>query len=209
MRYTFREFFRDREKYADRVFVSEDTFAVADGMGSLEGSKLSAETAVKLVEKKRPFRSIDEIESFFEFANKEIMKEVAKLGDGTYSGTTLSLLSINCDSFIIGHVGDSRIYLIREGNIKKLTEDQIVFKNGKKYIQALGIDWKINVFLLEDKVLEGDTFLIVSDGIRGVLDEEEIKDSFDEDIEKFADRILSAYMEKLPEDDLSLIIVRV
>ncbi|HHJ64439.1 MAG TPA: hypothetical protein ENJ61_05970, partial [Aquifex aeolicus] len=105
MKFVVREFWRDPERYADRVYTSEDTFAVADGMGTSEGGKLAAEKAIQLLDRSRPFRELGELEEFFIRTNREIMKEIARLGDLHVAGTTLSVLSLSGDRYLIGHVG--------------------------------------------------------------------------------------------------------
>ena len=209
MRYAYGELCRDRETCADRIYTSEDTFAVADGMGTGPGGRLAAEKAIYLVDKRRPFASLDEIREFFEEANREIMKEIARLGDKHAAGTTLSLLCFTDNSFLIGHVGDSRIYLFREGKLKLLTQDQISYRGGKKYVRALGIEWKLEVYTLEDTFQEGDVFLLVSDGVVDNLSDSEIESILDKDIDLSARRILNLYRESCPEEDLSFIIVGV
>jgi protein phosphatase len=205
--YAVREFFRDRETYADRVFLSEDTFAIADGMGIGRGAPLAAEKAVDLVSKNRPFRSLDEIYTFFKKANREIMDEIARLGDRHVTGTTLSLLSFNGNSYLIGHVGDSRIYLWRKGWVEMLTVDQVRFRGGRKYVSVLGIDWTPDVVLREGPCEEGDVFVLISDGAVGRIGEEDLEKLVDGDVERSADRILDLYTSLSPQEDLSLVIV--
>lgn len=209
MRYVYGELCKNRESFADRIYTSEDTFAVADGMGTGPGGRLAAEKAISLVDRSRPFKSLDEIRGFFEEANREIMKEIARLGDRHVAGTTLSLLSFTDDTFLVGHVGDSRIYLFRNGKLKLLTQDQITYRNGKKYVKALGIEWRPEVYTLEDTFQRGDVFLLVSDGVVDSLSDPEIESLLGPDIERSAERILSLYRENCPEEDLSFIIVGV
>ena len=207
MRYVTGEFYRDRETFADRLFCSEDTFAVADGMGIGRGARVAAEKAIELVGKYRPFRSLEDIRSFFNKANLEIMEETAKLGDRYVSGTTLSLITFRDNSYLLGHVGDSRIYLWRGGSLELLTEDQIRLKGGKKYVSALGIDWKPEVFLREGDLSKGDVFLVVSDGLGGLLKEKELSDILSGDIEDSAKRLLELYRKYSLKEDLSFAIV--
>ena len=209
MKYVSGEFCKSRETFADRIYTSEDTFAVADGMGVGPGGKLAAEKAIDLVAQRRPFTSLDQIMAFFEEANKEIMKEIAMLGDRHAAGTTLSLLSFADQRFLIGHVGDSRIYLFREGRLRLLTRDQISYRNGRKYVKALGIEWKPEVYTLEGSFRAGDVFLLVSDGVVGGLSDRDIESVMGSDIELVARRILDLYKNSCPGEDLSFIVVRV
>lgn len=209
MKYVTGEFYRDRETFADRAFYSEDTFAIADGMGIGYGARVAAEKAIELVSLHRPFTSLKEIEDFFQRANLSIMEETAKLGDRHVAGTTLSLISFQEKKYFIGHVGDSRIYLWREGTLEVLTQDQIRVKEGRKYVSALGIDWKPETFLVEGNAVKGDLFLIISDGAVEVLKEKELEKLLSHNIEESAQKLLNLYREVSPQEDLSFIIVRV
>jgi len=207
VKYVTGEWCRDRERFADRLYCSEDTFAVADGMGIGVGGRMAAEKAVELIDEYRPFATIQELSLFFKEANLKIMEEIAKLGDREVAGTTLSLVSFIDGEYLLGHVGDSRIYLLRKGKLLLLTEDQITYRNGKKYVSALGIDWKVDVFLSQGTVMKGDIFLLMSDGAVNVLGEEEILSVLGEDIELSAQRLLKVYVDKDPSEDLSFAIV--
>ncbi len=209
MKYTVREFWRDQNKYADRIYTSEKTFAVADGMGSGEGGKRAAEKAIQLISKYEPFKSISHLKSFFMKANDKIIKEIALLGDNRVAGTTLSVITFIEDRYLIGHVGDSRIYLFREGTLELLTEDQIVYKSGKKYVSALGLDWNPRIFLAEGKVKRGDVYLIISDGAVYTFSDSELEIIFSYDIESTADKLLDRYLSTIPQEDLSFIIVSI
>jgi len=143
---------------------------------------------------------VEELESFFTRTNREIMKEIARLGDRYVAGTTLSVL--------IGHVGDSRIYLFREGYLDLLTEDQIRFRGGKKYVSALGLEWYPRVYLREGYFERGDIFLLISDGAVYTFSDSELEIFLSEDIEESARRLFERYLETIPREDLSFVIVR-
>ena len=209
MRCVVREYCRDRNTFADRVFCSEDTFAIADGMGIGEGAVRASQKAVDLVGKYRPFTSQEDVERFFNRANVKIMEETARLGDRHITGTTLSLISFVEDHYVVGHVGDSRIYLYRDGSLDLLTEDQIEIKNGKKYVSVLGIDWKLSVLTRQDSFYKGDVFLLISDGAVESLDNEDIKKAMDTDLDLGADKLLDLCVSTNPKDDISFVMVLV
>ena len=207
MKVAKRELCHDREHFADRLHVGDGTFAVADGMGRGEGAVVAAEKAIEIVGESSPLLSLKDIEALYHRANKEVMKATAKLGDVQVSGTTLSLLSLDGEWFRVGHVGDSRIYLIREGEILLLTEDQVSYQGSKKQVRVLGIDWNPPVVLRKGKLREGDIFLLISDGVIGRLSDRELLECMDRDVERSADNILKAYESTGSREDLSYIIV--
>ena len=102
-------------------------------------------------------------------------------------GTTLSALLIVGHQGFIAHVGDSRIYLLRDGHIQQVTEDHTVFneliKRGKltreqiekvqqknAITRAVGVYERVEVDTLVIELLAGDTFLLASDGLHGYLE---------------------------------------
>ncbi|WP_457601372.1 PP2C family protein-serine/threonine phosphatase [Hydrogenivirga sp.] len=204
-----REHFKDRETYADRLFCSEDTFAVADGMGLGKGAVAAAQKAVDLVERYRPFTSPQDMEEFFRRANLKVMEEIAKLGDIYTTGTTLSVLSLHEDRYVLGHVGDSRIYLLREGVLTLLTEDQVEIRNGKKQVSVLGMDWKLNTLTREDELRGGELFLLISDGAVEGLRDEEIERVLSPELEESADRLMELCLSKNPQEEMSFVMVLV
>ncbi len=101
-------------------------------------------------------------------------------------GTTLSCILFSGSHGYIAHVGDSRIYLLREGRIQQLTEDHTVYnelvKRGKlskeqiervaqknAITRAVGVYERVEVDTLTIEVLPGDQFLLASDGLHGYI----------------------------------------
>ncbi len=209
MRWVVRSHYASPETYADRYLVSEDTFAIADGMGVGRGAILAAEKAVGLIEEMKPFRSEEEIRKAFEKVNKEIIRELGVYGDELVSGTTLSVLSVLGDKFVVGHVGDSRIYLLREGKMELLTEDQVNYKNGRKRVKVLGLDWNPPVYTKSGEAREGDLFLLISDGFVKAIDEEVLMELINPDyLEESAENIIRTFSETLSGEDLTFILLK-
>ncbi|HID66541.1 MAG TPA: serine/threonine-protein phosphatase [Aquificaceae bacterium] len=210
MKWTVGSLYSNPDVYADRYLVTGDTFAIADGMGLGKGAVLSAEKAIELLKEFRPFHSEKDLERAFLKINKEIIKEIGKLGDTVISGTTLSAISFNSKRFYIGHVGDSRIYLLRNGNLQLLTEDQVKFKGNKKVVKVLGLEWSPRVYTYSDKVQEGDIFLLISDGFVNVIREKELRDLINpENLEESKNRIIETFSERTSSGELTFILIRI
>jgi len=178
-------------------------------MGTGIGARVAAERAIELLGESRPFTSLDEIYSFFQKTNRRIMEDIARLGDRHVAGTTLSLVSFSGNNFLIGHVGDSRIYLKRKGEMELLTVDQIKYRGGKKLVKALGIEWNPDVVLREGSLEKGDIFLLVSDGVTGSIGEGELNKTISEDIEDSAEKIEELYHGRSLREDFSFILILV
>ncbi|WP_461832001.1 PP2C family protein-serine/threonine phosphatase [Aquifex sp.] len=199
----------DRENFADRYIATGKTFAIADGMGIGKGAVLSAEKAISLLKEFEPYLSEDYIRETFKKINKEIIKEIGKLGDSVISGTTLSLLSLNENKFLIGHIGDSRIYRLRKGKLERLTEDHVKYKGNKKIVRVLGLEWNPEIQTLSGELEKGDTFLLISDGFLNVISEGEIRDILlSEDLERSKETLKEIFRKRAKKGELAFIIVK-
>jgi protein phosphatase len=209
MRTVYREWFRDRETFADRLYIGERLFAVADGMGIGKGAVVAAEKAIEILKGEPPPETGDRMRELFLKVNREVMSATAMLGDRHVSGTTLSVLSLVGDDFIIGHVGDSRIYLIREGKAVQLTKDQVNYQNGKKQVNVLGIDWNPEVCINQGECKKEDLFLLISDGFAERLSCDLLEELFSPEPETFANKLYQRFLEEERKEDLSFVIISV
>ncbi|MFT3774563.1 MAG: Stp1/IreP family PP2C-type Ser/Thr phosphatase [Minicystis sp.] len=177
-------------------------FIVADGMGGHAAGEVASALAVRIIheELKKERETIEAmgaqsrgsrtILSLLEQAvqracgkiHEEARADAAKRG----MGTTLSALLIAGSHGFIAHVGDSRIYLLRDGRVQQVTEDHTVYneliKRGKltreqiekvaqknAITRAVGVYERVEVDTLTIEVLPGDQFLLASDGLHGYI----------------------------------------
>jgi len=202
-----------REKNEDSYYVSQidntKLFIVADGMGGHKGGEIASKSAINAIAdyfKKyyvkwpKDNNSIKEfIKNAMKFANKEVYNKACSDCDLNGMGTTLTLLVIESGYYFIGHIGDSRAYLIRNNSIKQLTEDhsfvEELVKMGKiteeearvhpqKNIitRALGIDEDIDIDVISDKIFIDDIIFLCSDGLTNMLTDEQILSEFSKNI---------------------------
>src|SRR6185503_377074 len=195
---------RMRDHNEDNYLVDKklSLFVVADGMGGHAAGEVASALAVRIIheELKKEREAIEaagvetrgskQILSLLEQAvqkacariHEEARADVNKRG----MGTTLSALLIAGSHGFIAHVGDSRIYLLRDGRIQQVTEDHTVFneliKRGKltrdqiekvaqknAITRAVGVYERVEVDTLTIEVLPGDQFLLASDGLHGYI----------------------------------------
>ena len=208
MKWIVREIFRDRETYADRYFANGKMFAIADGLGLGRGAILSAELAVNTLNRFSPPTSEEEMVKLFGEVNKEIVYKLGELGDETISGTTLSLLSISENRFVVGHVGDSRIYLFKDGELKLLTEDQVKYKGNKKIVKVLGLEWNPKVYTLRGSLSGGERFILLSDGFVNSFSEEVLKEALElKNLDEAANFLEERFKRNTHRDDLTFLII--
>ncbi len=142
-------------------------------------------------------------------------------------GTTLSALLIAGSHGFIAHVGDSRIYLLRDGRIQQVTEDHTVYnelvKRGKltkdqiekvaqknAITRAVGVYERVEVDTLFIEVLPGDQFLLASDGLHGyIAHTAELEPYFDEENgQTAADGLVELANKKGGKDNITALLVR-
>jgi len=172
-------------------------FIIADGMGGLIEGKVASEMAVQIISHAYfADASADISQSLcqaFEKANLEIFLKGQAMDPLQKMGTTCSTLVIIQDRGIIAHVGDSRIYRLREHALEQLTQDHTeegeVIQDGpftmvegethlnhKLLSRALGVESNVRVDLIEDiPAKSGDIFILCTDGL-AVVGHEEIKE---------------------------------
>lgn len=169
---------------------------VCDGMGGHKGGKHAAETAVNSVitefTSNANINPTDSLKQAIERANTKIWEESSS--DASYNGmgTTIAALLITPDCVISCHIGDSRIYHVRNGQILfrtfdhshvfemvsagLLTEEQARLSDKSNIItRALGISPTVEIDVTDNlHYQQGDRFLLCTDGIWGELPEKEL-----------------------------------
>ena len=200
----------NRKKNEDTIFPaisgsSKPPFkaAVCDGLGGhVNGdvaSKIAADTLLE---------EITDLNQIITEANKNILKYQEKNPSSLGMGTTMTAISINSDALMkIGHVGDSRCYVLSDRNLIKVTEDQNVpgYQNVLK--QALGSNEKLNIQEVDFQLQIGDVVFLCSDGLYNEVGEEYIKKKMQDGIS--ADTFVSEVLLLNPKDNVSAIVINV
>ena len=198
----------NREKNEDTIFPpisgsSKPPFkaAVCDGLGGhVSGdvaSKIAADTLLE---------GITDLNKIITEANKNILQYQDKNPSSLGMGTTMTAISINSDALMkIGHVGDSRCYVLSDRNLIKITEDQNVpgYQNVLK--QALGSNEKLNIQEVDFQLQIGDVVFLCSDGLYNEVGEEYIKKKMQDGIS--ADTFVSEVLLLNPKDNVSAIVI--
>ena len=200
----------NRKKNEDTIFPaisgsSKPPFkaAVCDGLGGhVNGdvaSKIAADTLLE---------EITDLNQISTEANKNILKYQDKNPSSLGMGTTMTAISIDSDALMkIGHVGDSRCYVLSDRNLIKVTEDQNVpgYQNVLK--QALGSNEKLNIQEVDFQLQIGDVVFLCSDGLYNEVGEEYIKKKMQDGIS--ADTFVSEVLLLNPKDNVSAIVINV
>ncbi|HYK01160.1 MAG TPA: Stp1/IreP family PP2C-type Ser/Thr phosphatase [Thermoanaerobaculia bacterium] len=204
---------------------------VADGMGGHRGGATASRIAGETV--KAQFlgsETVDIATSLREAlarANARIYSEAQSNPDLRGMGTTTSALAVRGEHGWLAHVGDSRIYLVRGDTIRQLTEDHslvaTMVREGLLTPQEAEVHPRRNVLqrsmgVADDveidvrgpfQLQEGDTFILCSDGLHGLVKEQELKEIAQGTIDEAADEFLRKALERGAPDNVTVIVARV
>ncbi len=228
-----------RTNNEDNYFVDEEhyVFAVADGMGGHAAgevaSKIAVDTLREIVEKYRGNAPPDALLSkAISIANKKILDEARKDPSKRGMGTTLSILMFEGEKYYIGHIGDSRIYLYRDGKLKQLTFDhtlanemrgQLSPSDYERYSHILtrSLGQSASVFphvtgktagLYPGLVRQNDIFLLCSDGLYDMVDDEKIHqliELYKNDLNTLCHRLIEEAKKNGGKDNITVVLVRI
>jgi protein phosphatase len=187
---------RTSNEDAFAVNVKNKLFLVADGMGGHAGGEIASSIAVATLEEWITTRTSDQgpdeiLRLAAQEANSRINEVQRQKPELAGMGSTLTALSFRGDRFYIAHVGDSRAYRLREGQLEQLTRDHSLvwhlFENGvlrKKDLsthpqknlitRSIGPHSEVEIDLEQGEAREGDVYLLCSDGLTDVISDEGI-----------------------------------
>ncbi len=177
---------RVRKGNEDSYTANEPLFAVADGMGGHQGGEVASSVALEVLS-----QGDGPLEGLVRKANDEVFRRAAGDPGLTGMGTTLTALRHEGNVLRLAHVGDSRAYLLRDGTIQRLTKDHTVVERlvdeGRLTAEeaeihpqrsiltrALGVDQSLQVDQGAIEPRTGDRLLLCSDGLTGMIGEDEI-----------------------------------
>lgn len=219
-------------------------FIVTDGMGGHAAGEVASQLAARTVrdvlnrerEALRQFEAgagvgrtdvLRLLETAVQEACQTVFGEAQKDEGKRGMGTTLDALLVIGSRGFIAHVGDSRVYLYRQGAVHQLTEDhslinellrrgrlsreqieKLQYKNA--VTRAVGVYESVEVDTLDFDVLKGDRFLLCSDGLCGYFEEVELADLFantQEDL--LAQELIDASNERGGHDNITAVVVKV
>jgi protein phosphatase len=209
---------RQREGNEDSMLDDSPLFVVADGMGGAQAGEVASGLAVETLASMRPDdddTAEDDLAEAVREANRRIHAKAHDDRELAGMGTTITAAWVHDGRIAIGHVGDSRAYRWREGELAQLTDDHSLVaeleRHGKltaaearvhpqrsMILRALGIDADVEVDTYGFTGEPGDVFLLCSDGLCGVVHDQVIGE-----VLKTADRLDEAAAELVELANLS------
>lgn len=221
--------------------------AVADGMGGHPAgdvaSRLAVETLLSAFENDGPpsLSGSDDTSSNGEdagdwmaeavrAAHRRILDEGRRDPERHGMGTTLTSLLVGSGSYLVGHVGDSRAYLLRDGSMSPLTRDHTPLQEevdsgrlsreearvhplSHVLSQALGTTGEVEPEVVDGRLEPGDVFLLCTDGLTSTVPEariaEIVRNAVSDDLDAVAERLVETTLEQGAPDNVTVALTRV
>ncbi len=213
----------DRSISQDAHFLhpAAGVFLVADGLGGHEDGEIASRAVAEIVRRVVVSgQSHDErcrgIETGLHAINRTLRREAARRSGAAVVGSTVALVVIGEDALVGMWVGDSRVYLLRDGGLVQLTRDHtftaelgIAGQRGQALTRAIGSSDDLRVDRFVGPIVDGDTLLLCSDGVTKVLDDGVIADLMGEPVGGLAERLLARAVVAGGRDDMTAVLVRI
>jgi PPM family protein phosphatase len=220
---------RQRQGNEDSFLERSPLFAVADGMGGARAGEVASRIAVEQFDVQEDVDGPpgEQLAEVARAANRQIHKMAQE--DSAYAGmgTTFTAALFGGREITIGHVGDSRLYRLRDGELERLTHDHSLVeefvRQGKLtpaeaevhpqrsiITRALGPEPEVEVDTYTHAGRDGDVYLLNSDGLTGMINEDKVAEILREreSLEEAAKKLIAAANENGGKDNITVVLFR-
>ena len=235
-----------REHNEDSFLVNEDLglYVVCDGMGGHAGGETASRLAVQTIEREllsAKLRAEDPFASTAPLENTPLASALREAVEGACAavfrtsranpelagmGTTCISLLVHGTKALIGHVGDSRAYLVREGDVHQLSEDHSLVNEQVRagllteeearhsrlkniITRSVGFEEDVLVDVMGVETRPGDKFLLCSDGLSNLMTNEEIRDALlQNDFDAVPEKLIQLANERGGDDNITVVVVQ-
>jgi serine/threonine protein phosphatase PrpC len=206
--------------------VQDPLFAVADGMGGHQGGEVASKLALERLQRAADGGS--DLADVVREANRAVFSKASEDPGLAGMGTTLTAVVLEGDRLRLAHVGDSRMYRVRDDSMERITRDHTVVENLVEKGQltpkeahihpqrsiltrALGVEEDVQVDEAEVDLKPGDRLLLCSDGLTGMVDEDDILRILTEkgDPQAASDALVDAANDAGGQDNITAVVVDV
>jgi serine/threonine protein phosphatase PrpC len=226
-----------RKNNEDAFFIGPDLHfcLAADGIGGAAAgavaSKIFAESTIETFTNisDRSGKEIKHrIQKAFRLANDNILKHVNQNPDHQGMGCTAELLAFSDEGFIVGHIGDSRTYCLRNRQLEQLTRDHTIVQQQLEaglitrdrikqhpmrnvIFRSLGLTKEPELDLLKGKACPEDLFLLCSDGLTDMVPDDQICDILcsGADIDSKVEELIEAAKSAGGNDNITVVLAAV
>lgn len=222
-----------RKRNEDSLLALEEAgvYVVADGMGGYRGGEVASDLAVRSIEEafaKDDFpgephanipRRASDLARAIQRANERILAHASTAKELEGMGTTIcaARFSPNKQRLYVAHVGDSRLYRFRDGELRQMTSDHTmkdlgVTGEGASHLsRAVGVWPVVPIDILLAKPLPGDVYVLCSDGLTKMLSDEAIARVLAEKPtpKEVVEKLIASANDRGGKDNITVIVVRV
>jgi protein phosphatase len=219
---------RQRRANEDSYYARAPAFAIADGMGGAAAGDVASRIAAEAFEERTDDGSAEQqLERVAKAANRRIFD----MGEGDSSlrgmGTTLTGALVGDGEVTIVHVGDSRAYLLREGQLRQITRDHSLVEELRRQgrltseeaeehpqrsvvTRALGVEPDVELDVHTHQTRSGDLFLLCSDGLTSMVRADRVQEIIagSDSLRAAADRLVSEANEMGGRDNITVVLFR-
>ena len=216
---------RKRRHNEDSYFFEPPFFAVADGMGGANAGEVASGIAVDALRDGNGDAAQQAIVRLVQEANRRVYQRATEDAAASGMGTTMTVALLENGRVRIGHVGDSRAYLIRDGELSQLTDDHSLVgelvRSGKLapedaeshpqrsvITRVLGTDPDVDVDTITVETRSGDLFLLCSDGLYSMVGNDRILELVERnrrDLDAAAKALIAAANKGGGEDNITIV----
>lgn len=226
---------RVRSNNQDSGFVGAHVHGVADGMGGHAGGDVASSIAVKfLAENEVAYDTVEAAQeglaALLQEANELIVDAVAEHPELKGMGTTADLITMVGDRLVIGHIGDSRVYRWSQGELEQVTvdhtfvqrlvdagritpEEALVHPRRSVLMRVLGdVETSPDVDTYVQPAVDGDRWLLCSDGLSSYVEEEAIAEVLARTVEssrEVGDDLVQLALENGAPDNVTVVVLEI
>jgi serine/threonine protein phosphatase PrpC len=222
----------NQDSYA--VDLDQGLFVVADGMGGHAAGEKASQLAVQVIEERLDAATIgsdeEELQSHIQTAIQEANRQILSMSMEEPSmrgmGTTATVLVTRGNQLYVGHVGDSRAYIVRNRRIDQLTEDHSIVAQLVRaraitpqeaarhpyrnvITRCLGMNADLEADTYHRELKPGDRLLICSDGLTGLVSDDEMLQhvASSDDPQKACQELVNLTLERGANDNVTVVLI--
>ena len=207
---------------------------VCDGMGGAAAGEVASQMAVDSIFEALAATDPSPRDAFarlvrrsVELANERIFIQSRDNQSERGMGTTCTVAALVDSTLVVGQIGDSRCYILRDGKLAQVTKDQSLawqlieagamtpeeakaFEHANIILQALGVQERVEVVLSQVDLRRGDVALLCSDGLHGPVGDDELLSVLvmEPDLKKAADALIQKALDRDGPDNITVVLAR-
>jgi protein phosphatase len=220
---------RQRRANEDSYYARAPLYAVADGMGGAQAGEVASRIAAEAFDARTddgtPEQQLARVATE---ANRRIFELAQEDSSRSGMGTTLTGLLVDGDEVAIVHVGDSRAYVFRDGELRRLTRDHSLVEELRRQgrltpeeaeehpqrsiiTRALGPERDVELDVHTHRARSGDVYLVCSDGLTSMVREDRVRELLErsDSLRSAVDALVAEANEMGGRDNITVVLFRV